>query len=66
MFFIFSQACILHAAGHSAFHVIYCMESSAGVLKSAKSVSISLVDFPKGHERSAFHRSVFLVVNEPF
>lgn len=60
--FVFSQACILHAAGHSAFHVIYCMESSADVLKSAKSVS----GFPKPKRVRSHHRSVFLVFYEPF
>uniref|UniRef100_A0A671PF52 Gamma-interferon-inducible lysosomal thiol reductase n=1 Tax=Sinocyclocheilus anshuiensis TaxID=1608454 RepID=A0A671PF52_9TELE len=30
------EACVLHAANHAAFPVIYCMESSADVLKSAK------------------------------
>uniref|UniRef100_A0A671PF57 Gamma-interferon-inducible lysosomal thiol reductase n=1 Tax=Sinocyclocheilus anshuiensis TaxID=1608454 RepID=A0A671PF57_9TELE len=33
------EACVLHAANHAAFPVIYCMESSADVLKSAKPVS---------------------------
>ncbi|XP_062306311.1 gamma-interferon-inducible lysosomal thiol reductase [Osmerus eperlanus] len=30
------QSCILHLAGHSAFPVIYCMESSADVLRAAQ------------------------------
>ncbi|KAK2874016.1 hypothetical protein QQF64_004060 [Cirrhinus molitorella] len=30
------EACVLYAADHAAFPVIYCMESSADVLKSAK------------------------------
>ncbi|KAA0707911.1 Gamma-interferon-inducible lysosomal thiol reductase [Triplophysa tibetana] len=41
------EACILHEAGHSAFHVIYCMVSSADVLKSAKSCLEQCAPFVK-------------------
>lgn len=34
------QACIIHLTGHSAFQIIYCMESAANVLKAAQPVSI--------------------------
>lgn len=33
------QACIIHLTGHLAFHIIYCMESSADVLNAAEPVS---------------------------
>uniref|UniRef100_A0A7N8XFP8 Gamma-interferon-inducible lysosomal thiol reductase n=1 Tax=Mastacembelus armatus TaxID=205130 RepID=A0A7N8XFP8_9TELE len=46
------EACIIHLSGHSAFHIIYCMESAADVLNAAEpclqlyapSVSWSSVD----------------------
>ncbi|XP_042371281.1 gamma-interferon-inducible lysosomal thiol reductase [Plectropomus leopardus] len=31
------EACIIHLTGHSAFQIIYCMESSANVLNAAQS-----------------------------
>uniref|UniRef100_A0A672RDP5 Gamma-interferon-inducible lysosomal thiol reductase n=1 Tax=Sinocyclocheilus grahami TaxID=75366 RepID=A0A672RDP5_SINGR len=34
-------ACVLYAANHAAFPVIYCLESSADVIKSAKPVCVS-------------------------
>lgn len=34
------QACIIHLTGHSAFQIIYCMESAANVLNAAQPVSI--------------------------
>lgn len=35
-----SQACIIHLTGHSAFHIVHCMESAADVLNAAQPVSI--------------------------